>query len=112
MLTRFPFEMNVKMLGKEYRIQLVSFLQSEDKRTTLLGEIIEHMDYIGISEDQSITNQELTLFHELIHAILIRTGQSKFSEEEGLIDALATGVHSLIKNNDFEFMKGEQNDTI
>lgn len=90
----------IKLLEKEYQVFEVS-MSIENK----LGDLHEHEDVIEINSEQSETNKKLVLLHELAHALFIQVGQSKYYDDEDLIDCVALGMYSLIKNNDLEFIK-------
>ena len=94
----------IKLLEKKYTI---TELYPNDEKPLQIGELVEHYDIIAISPNQSEENKKITMFHELVHALFIQTGHSQYGENEELIDCIALGIYSLIKNNNFDFMKGE-----
>lgn len=94
----------IKLLEKEYDIiEIETFTENNLQ----VGELREHQDEILISASQSYTNQHITMLHELVHALFIQTGHIEYDNDENLIDCVALGVYSLIKHNDFSFMKEE-----
>lgn len=93
----------IKLLEKEYNI----ISENSSCKSSELGLIFEHYNQIHIGEYQSKENTHIVLLHELTHALFKQTGHSKYDEDENLIDIIALGIYSLIKHNDFSFMKEE-----
>ena len=59
---------------------------------------------ILVSADSTPQTQKATLLHELVHAVLLRNGNSqdldeKGSESEELTDTIALGMFELIRRN-------------
>lgn len=54
-----------------------------------------------ISMHQNLDNwsQGQTLLHELVHFILIQGGWHELSENENLVEALASGIHGFLRDN-------------
>lgn len=96
----------IKLLEKEYNIYEVQSF-NENK----LGIFIEKDDIIKIYVEQSKSSKELTLLHELAHAMFIQMCDKRYFDDEELMDKIALFTYSLIKNNDFSFMK-DNNGTI
>ena len=92
----------VKLLEKEYDVFEIK-MSIENK----LGEIYESENIIEVSKDQSESNKHIVLFHELVHALFQQTGHSEYDNDEDLIDCIALGIYSLVKNNDFSFMRNK-----
>jgi len=94
----------VKLLEKEYEIYNIHNFENNPLQ---VGEIIEHQDTISLSGNQSNSNRHIVLFHELVHALFQQTGHSEYDNDENLIDCIALGIYSLVKNNDFSFMRNQ-----
>lgn len=92
----------VKLLEKEYKVYEIKM-----SIENTLGEIYESENIIEISADQSESNKCIVLFHELVHALFQQTGHSEYDNDENLIDCIALGIYSLVKNNDFSFMRNQ-----
>ena len=92
----------IRLLEKEYIIYEQEIINENPLQ---VGELQEHQDCILISSLQSNENKKITLLHELVHTLFIQTGHSEYDNDEDLIDCIALGMYSLIKNNDLEFIK-------
>lgn len=97
----------------EYSIKFVP----EDKIREFVGEKEENMRVFGgvncydqtilISSEASIQTQKATVLHELVHAILLRNGNSVDEHDEDtqnvtseeLVDGMALGMYEVIKRN-------------
>jgi len=59
---------------------------------------------ILIRADSTAQTQKVTLLHELVHAVLLRNGNSQDAEtkdinSEELVDGIALGMYELIRRN-------------
>jgi len=59
---------------------------------------------ILIRADTTDQTQKVTLLHELVHAVLLRNGNSQDTEtkdinSEELVDGIALGMYELIRRN-------------
>jgi hypothetical protein len=92
----------VNILGVPFTVQYVDRLKDTDN-SSLSGETDGSQHLIKISKSENATSDrvEMTLLHEIIHAILYISGQSAAidnnSLEEGIVLALENGLHQLYK---------------
>lgn len=94
--------MKAKILNRVY-----SIVEFEDKRP--VGKPKDNLIISGHSDhiEQTIEiykllgkdTKAMTVMHECIHCILDQVGFPKDNDNEELIDALATGIVSLIREN-------------
>jgi len=92
--------MTLDVLGTQYILTMVSEPYMKDADN--LGEcdrykktIRINKDYFG-QEDISILAEFKTIRHELIHAFLHEAGLDCYSEDEVLVDALATLIPKIM----------------
>lgn len=95
------------------KIGIITYEVAEANRTTappdvfksekvddwVLGEIFYGKAKIYIDDEQSEQTKPTTLMHEIMHGILVQTGQYKANENEGLINALSFSLVQLIRDN-------------
>lgn len=90
---RIPKKLRID--GKIWRIQKSSTLL---KRESLLGMCIPVDRYISISTEQSRSEREETLLHEILHGIFPE-GIVKDATEERIVEALANSLYEIIRTN-------------
>lgn len=54
---------------------------------------------ISMHENLDNWSQGQTLLHELMHFLLIQGGWHELSDNENLVEALASGVHGFLRDN-------------
>lgn len=87
-----PFTRTVQLLEHEFLVTEREFDDSE-----VLGHASIHTNTITLKEDIPVDSQHSTLLHEIVHLIIRLAGMKDMSEED--VDAMATGMLSLIRNN-------------
>lgn len=96
----------IKLLEKEYSV-IEATNNIYDWNENQLGHYVDSENLIFINLSQQRENMTITLFHELSHAYFSQTGDMQYFNDEVLCDKLALFMYSLIKHNDFSFMKEE-----
>jgi hypothetical protein len=84
---------SLRIMGVDFSIQYLDALPDDE-----LGEMDGPGRVIKINKRQPREDQESTLLHEVLHAVLYLTGQSellKHKREESLVLAIEAGLHSL-----------------
>jgi hypothetical protein len=61
------------------------------------GHILYSKEEIRLEADLASQTKRQTLWHEVIHAILIQAGHQK--HDEGQVDALAYGIMNVLQDN-------------
>ncbi len=88
---------SVKVGPLEYPVFVVENLASPEGEN-LLGELVYKDARIMLDPDQDENVQVLTLWHEIMHAILMQTGHCR-DDDEGLADALSFAIVQLLRDN-------------
>lgn len=65
----------------------------------VLGEISYPTARIYIDETQDRQVMRCTLWHEIVHGILLQAGQFEAGENEALVTALGYGIAQVVRNN-------------
>ena len=87
--------MKLKILDIEFELSVNPAPIQADPNT--IGRINHDKSEIWILSNLSEGVRATTLIHEVIHAILNRTGHDQIDEK--LIDAISSGIHSFIVSN-------------
>lgn len=84
-----------------WRIYSVIFGRRSDtpEGNTIWGEIDYERNTIFLNEDGKSGNQQSTLLHEIIHWIFYNSGQSKFRQDENLVECLTNHLMMIFKDN-------------
>lgn len=85
----------INILGAIYTIKYVDYISKEELK---IGEVDYINQEIKIMNDLSNDIKNITLWHEIIHAILNQLGFEE-SENEHLVQSLATGIHQVISDS-------------
>jgi len=100
---------SVRIGSMDYKVELTGEVILVDHKECF-GSIDYNNKVISInSKIQGIQNQEVTLLHEIFHAITNeRTFSYENNSDETITEELARGLHQLIKDNPklFELSKG------
>ena len=94
-------DFDINVYGSDYKVRFVEGVETEDGFA--FGEHIRETNTIVIavkdSNGNAISDYEIqvTLCHELIHAILGCMGFIKANEDEALVECLGRGILSFIK---------------
>jgi len=83
--------------GIRYSVRRIKNLSAGEQK--LDGHINYGRAIIEIEDDIDDQVAIETLWHEIIHAILVQAGQSKISKNEMAIEALAYGIAQVITDN-------------
>ena len=87
----------VKIGAIEYKIVEEKGLTDSSGDTKLDGRCGWHNCEIHIEKKMSLQTKQLTVWHEVIHAILIHAGVNKHDEQ--LINILSYGIMDVLENN-------------
>lgn len=90
--------MEINILGQKYEVLELEHIDQHDGLTTM-GQINYLKNEIYILNSLSPERKEHTLWHEIIHGILDAQGYTEHSDNERLINALATGVQNVLNTN-------------
>lgn len=91
--------MQINILGQKYEVVEVDFMD-EQEETKIVSDIDCCSNKIIILENLSKERKEHCLWYEIIEGILIAQGHAQYTKDERLIEALATGIHNVLKDND------------
>ncbi len=72
------------------------------------GHILYSKDEIRLEADLADQTKRQTLWHEVIHAILIHAGHQKHDESQ--VDALAYGIMNVLQDNPWLMTSEENNE--
>jgi hypothetical protein len=95
----------VKIGGTVYEINKTSQAIVSHENKVLLGRIVYSMSRIeifdGLLDDMPVKeqSQEVTMWHEILHAIAVDRKLDFGEDEEKVIESLARALHALIKDN-------------
>nr|DAH12382.1 MAG TPA: putative metallopeptidase [Bacteriophage sp.] len=86
----------VRIQGLEYSVEQIYGLS--DGAKVLAGEIW-HMELrIRLQSEQAPQRAAVTLWHEILHAVVEQNGL-KLEDEEHVVDTLAFAVHQILEDN-------------
>jgi Zn-dependent peptidase ImmA (M78 family) len=88
---------SVKILGLDYEVCYPNEIKRADGEN-VTGACVVELGQIYIKADISPPQRELTLWHEILHAITCDVAPKLYQDEDA-IAALAMGVWSVVKNN-------------
>ena len=91
--------MEINILGQNYKVIELEHIDQHDGITTM-GQINYLKNEIYILSNLTPERKEHTLWHEIVHGILDAQGYTEQSDNEKLINALATGIQNVLNNND------------
>lgn len=95
--------MKVKIGGIDYAVIRVKDLHSE-QGIKLDGCIVHNQFEICLDEDLAPTAVLQTLWHEILHGILVQSGFTEHNEQ--IVDLLAFGIVSALTNNGKRVLPG------
>jgi Zn-dependent peptidase ImmA (M78 family) len=95
------YDYTVKFVPEE---EIRQFVKEDNEDISVFGGVNCYKQTILVSADSTPQTQRATLLHELVHAVLLRNGNSqdldeKGSESEELTDTIALGMFELIRRN-------------
>lgn len=86
----------VRIGGIVYDVLEVENLLDDSKATKINGQIKYNTTEILIEKNLSEQAKEVTLWHEIIHGIII---QASMEQEEKLIEVLGYGIFGVLQDN-------------
>jgi len=86
----------LKVFGLTYAIERVPYISRDEYRA---GEIDFEKQEIRILDSLSVEHQKQTIIHEMIHAIFVGLGMNDYSDNEALVQSLATALHQCLTEN-------------
>lgn len=93
---------SIKILGKAYKVRVVTE-RADGFEAGDYGECDNDKHVITIIAGRSLGNDQDTLLHEIIHAVAFQMGVdgeiNKRAQEEKWVQALATGLLAVMKDN-------------
>jgi Zn-dependent peptidase ImmA (M78 family) len=95
------YDYTVKFVAEE---EIRQFVKEDNEDISVFGGVNCYKQMILVSAGSTPQTQKATLLHELVHAVLLRNGNSqdldeKGSESEELTDTIALGMFELIRRN-------------
>lgn len=104
------FETTIHYGAYDYTVKFVAedeirqFVKEDNEDISVFGGVNCYKQMILVSAESTPQTQKATLLHELVHAVLLRNGNSqdldeKGSESEELTDTIALGMFELIRRN-------------
>jgi len=87
---------SINILGIQYEVQEKPIISRDDARK---GEIDFINCVISIDEALPADSKKQVLFHEVLHAVCDLLGLYDIGEDEHKVQALATGLHLVLKEN-------------
>ena len=99
---KMPLPKKVKVRDFTYSVERVKDLHRIDdngRRHDYFGLVNVRTDSIQIEEEMSHQNVQLTLAHELVHAMLHQTPLNVHPDEEDICNSLAPMLIALIRDN-------------
>ncbi len=85
----------INILGTTYTVKYVDYISKEELK---IGEVDYINQEIKIMNELSDDIKKVTLWHEIIHAVLNQLGFEE-AENEHLVQSLATGIHQVTLEN-------------
>lgn len=89
----------MKVVGRTLRIGPVRFSVERDDDANECGDVEVVSQRIRINDSHGHDIQTITIFHESIHAILELNQYHAESNNEHMVDCLANGIVSLLRDN-------------
>jgi len=90
----------MQTLPKEVKVGPVTYQVREEARTAIgghYGSIVHSESLITLTPGMGIVFQEITLWHEMLHAIMLNAGMRE--QDETLILALSHGIVQVLQDN-------------
>lgn len=81
-----------------FEIEETADLHGDDGKR-IWGEVSHGDCKIRIHERTAPQQQRQTLWHEIVHVILIQAGRTEQGKDEGLVDLLAYGIMCALQDN-------------
>lgn len=91
--------MQIKIGPIIYEVVEEKGLTTPDKNSKLDGHIRYGPCEIAVDVDLSEQSKRVTIWHEVVHAILETAGIHK--HDEGMVDALAYGIMGVLQDNEW-----------
>lgn len=88
--------MKIKILSQEYEVIEEKVI---DRDGNLLGQVNLITNEISICSDMPKEKKEITLLHEILHAILQQLAFHEECDNENLISGLSTGIYQVLRDN-------------
>lgn len=93
--------MKLRILGIVYTVKEVSQINDDEAMVGLCRfQSAEILIKSGISEQ----DKNITLLHEIMHAILAQLGFDEENDDEKLIKSLSTALYLVLSENDLGFL--------
>lgn len=87
----------IRIQGLEYRVEWVPVLSDGINR--LLGEIRHTELRIRLDAEQNQQRAAVTLWHEIVHAVIEQSGLNLGDMEERVADTMAFAVYQILEDN-------------
>ena len=83
-----------------YDVQVVDQINESDcEERITIGDIIFSTGVIRVLNMPTIEQRKVTLWHEILHAVMRQAGWNRLKEEEQVIEAISHGIVDLIERN-------------
>ncbi len=93
--------MKLRILGITYTVKEVSQINDDE---TLVGICRYQSAEILIKSGISEQDKNITLLHEIMHAILAQLGFDEENDDEKLIKSLSTALYLVLSENELGFL--------
>lgn len=95
----------IRIQGLEYRVEWVPVLSNGINR--LLGEILHTELRIRLDAEQDSQRAAVTLWHEIVHAVIEQNGLELGDMEERVAVTMAFAMYQILEDNAGRFWPGE-----
>lgn len=88
--------MEIKILGQKYNLELKPIVSREEERA---GQVCYATNTITLCSDLKPNHLQITLLHEVIHALLFQLGFYDETDNENLVCALSQSLYQVLVDN-------------
>ena len=106
-MKNFTNARRLKVFSKTYDLSFVLDLEGEDQEGNthnLDGHHLYYEEQIKIKENNPISIQWKTLWHEVVHSILPQIGYGELASNEPFVESLSNCICQVLQDN--PFMRG------
>jgi len=94
--------MTIRIGPLRYGVSLVDKFEGDTQDRYNLGDITFSEAVIRVRRMPTQEQRKVTLWHEILHAVLSQAGLSRLKEEETVIEAVSHGIVDVIERNGLE----------
>jgi len=82
-----------------YDVEEVEDLRSSGKGKSLWGKVDHVGSRVLVRAENAVQQKRHTLWHEIVHLVLMQAGRRKDSRKERLVDVLAYSLMQVVEDN-------------